>query len=480
MTPSAPATLVRWYRSLYFRIGFGFVAFVVGLLLLQGLLLETRGHPPLRGTPNTVVALVAADLTAALSDDSRLDIDGYLKRQYAQSQPIYAVMKDGAIASNRPEPLADDLQRYAMDVMGARSQNVRVDHSVPTPFVSAPIQISEALAGIVLLPPGPERSPLVRDVQRLTTLPSTILLVILTITAAAVIFEPARRRMQALRSATQRLGAGDLTARAPVSGSDEVAELSAAFNKMASDLSAREHALQRSDQLRRQMLADVSHELKTPLTAMRGYVETLHREDVSLDDVTRERYFQTLERETERLDRIVKDLLDLARIENGVIDLEVRVFAIRRLLEHVVTRHELEVRQRHVEVGLHVDEAADQMVADPNRIEQLVENLFANALRHVPDGGTIDMRARLADQLYILTIEDSGTGISEAHLPYVFERFYKVDAARSNGSGSGLGLSISKAIVERHGGSIGVDSVPGRTVFTMCFPLESDQEFKSA
>ena len=435
----------------------------------------------MRGTPNTVVALVAADLTAALSDDPRLDIEGYLKRQYAQSQPIYAVMKNGVTASNRWELLADDLRRYAMDVMGARSTNVHVDNSVPTPFVSAPIQIAEALAGIVLLPPAPALSPMARDVQRWTSLPSTILLVVLTIIAAAVIFEPARRQMAALRSATQRLGTGDLTARAPVSGYDEVAELSTAFNKMASDLSAREEALQRSDQLRRQMLADVSHELKTPLTAMRGYVETLHREDVSLDDVTRERYFQTLERETERLDRIVKDLLDLARIEDGVLDLDVRVFAIRRLFEHVVRRHEQDVRQRHVEVGMHVDEAADQMVADPNRIEQLVENLFANALRHVPDGGRVGMNARIDNQVYVLTVEDSGSGISGAHLPYVFERFYKVNVARSNDSGgSGLGLSISKAIVERHGGSIGVESAPGRTVFTMRFPLESDQEFKSA
>jgi two-component system phosphate regulon sensor histidine kinase PhoR len=228
------------------------------------------------------------------------------------------------------------------------------------------------------------------------------------------------------------------------------------------------------------MLADVSHELKTPLTAMRGYVETLHREDVSLDDVTRERYFQTLERETERLDRIVKDLLDLARLENGVVDLDVRVFAIRRLFEHVVARHERDAQRRRVEACLHVDDAADQMVADPNRIEQLIENLFANALRHVPDGGRINLEARLHDQAYVLTVEDSGSGIDEAHVPHVFERFYKVDAARSNGSGSGLGLSISKAIVERHGGTIAVESVPGRTVFTMRFPLETGSELTSA
>lgn len=441
-----------------------------------------RGRPPLRGSPNTIAALVAADLAAGLSDDPRLDIDAYLKRQYARAQPIYVVMKSGVEASNSSTPLADDLRRYAMDVMAGRSHNPDANSSMPQVFVTAPIQIADALAGIVLLPPAPVMNPMARDVQRLTTLPSTILLVVLTVIAAAVIFEPARRRMAALRAATQRLGAGDLSARAPVSGFDEVAELAAAFNKMASDLSARDEALQRSDQLRRQMVADVSHELKTPLTAMRGYVETLHREDISLDAMTRERYFQTLERETARLDRIVKDLLDLARVENGVIDLEVRVFAIRRLFEHVVRRHEREVRDRHIEVVVHVDDAADQMVADPNRMEQLIENLFANAMHHVPDGARISMDARLDAHVYILTIEDSGSGISEAHLPYVFERFYKVDAARTNGSGgSGLGLSISKAIVERHGGSIAVESAPGRTVFTMRFPLENDgPESKSA
>ena len=239
---------------------------------------------------------------------------------------------------------------------------------------------------------------------------------------------------------------------------------------MAEELSVRDDALRRSDRLRCQMLADVSHELKTPLTAMRGYVETLHREDLSLDLVTRERYFQTVERETERLDRIVKDLLDLAGIENGVVELDVRVFAIGQLFERVVRRHEREVRDHGIDVKTHVDEAPDQMVADPNRIEQLVENLFANALRHVPDGGTVELTALVDQDVYVLTISDSGRGIMKEHLPYVFDRFYKIDAARSNGSGgSGLGLSISKAIVERHGGQIEVESRPGRTSFTIRF-----------
>jgi len=316
---------------------------------------------------------------------------------------------------------------------------------------------------------------MVREIGRLTSFPGTALLVLLTIVAAATIFEPTRRRLSSLRDATQRLGAGDLAARASVSGHDEVTELAETFNRMAGELAQRDEALRESERLRRQMLADVSHELKTPLTVMLGYVETLHREDISLDEATRGRYFETLERETHRLDRIVKDLLDLARLENGVSELEVRVFAIRRLFEHVARRHAHDMSTRHIDARVDVHDAADQIVADPHRIEQVIENVFANALRHVPDGGSIELAARVDAQDCVLTISDSGSGISAEHVPYVFERFYKVDSARANGGGgSGLGLSIAKAIVERHHGQISVSSRPGRTVFTVRLPLESN------
>jgi signal transduction histidine kinase len=252
-----------------------------------------------------------------------------------------------------------------------------------------------------------------------------------------------------------------------------VAGVAAAFNRMAGELAARDEALRTSDRLRRQMLADESHELKTPLTAMRGYVETLRRQDIDLDRHTRERYFSTLERETVRLDRIVKDLLDLSRLENGVSDLDVRVFATRRLFEHVVQRQQPEIQRRNVQARIDVAMEVDQIVADPDRIEQVVENLFANALRHTPADGTIALGARLDGDMYALTIADSGPGIPPDHLPHIFERFYKVDSARANGSGgSGLGLSIARAIVARHGGTIGAASEPGHTVFTIRLPQD--------
>jgi signal transduction histidine kinase len=240
---------------------------------------------------------------------------------------------------------------------------------------------------------------------------------------------------------------------------------------MAAELGARDQAVRTSDRLRRQMFADVSHELKTPLTAMRGYLETLQMPDAVPDPATRQHYLDIIESETLRLDRIVKDLLDLARYENGVGALDVRMFDVDRLFGQVVRRHEHEARTRNIAVHTSVAESADQVVADPDRIEQVIENLVANALRHTSIGGAIELRATAGQDEIRLSVVDTGDGIAPEHVPHVFDRFYKVDTSRTNASaGSGLGLSIAKAIIERHGGTIEVTSVPGRTEFRIVLP----------
>jgi two-component system sensor histidine kinase BaeS len=309
------------------------------------------------------------------------------------------------------------------------------------------------------------------ELGRLLSLPSTLLLMVAAVVVALVVFNPARRRLSALEHAAQRLGDGDLTARAPQAGGDEIARVAAAFNRMAGELEARDSALRTSDALRRQMMADVSHELKTPLTAMRGYIETLRMPELALDAEHRERYFETIDRETRRLERIVKDLLDLARYEHGGVMLQQRLFDIQRLFENVAGRHERAAHTKGVSFGIHVDPVAGQVAADPDRIEQAIENLVGNALRHTPAGGMITLTATHVDGTAILSVSDSGDGIAPEHLPHVFERFYKVDAARSaESTGSGLGLSITKAIVERHCGTIDVASQPGETTFTIRLP----------
>jgi signal transduction histidine kinase len=140
-----------------------------------------------------------------------------------------------------------------------------------------------------------------------------------------------------------------------------------------------------------------------------------------------------------------------------------------------VERHEQEARSRQIAIKVRVADAADQVWADPDRLEQVIENLVANALRHSPDRGAIELDAAVDGDAVVLSVVDSGGGIPANHVAHVFDRFYKVDAARSNGSGgSGLGLSIAKAIVERHGGNIRVSSAPGRTAFTIVLPQLPD------
>jgi two-component system sensor histidine kinase BaeS len=386
-------------------------------------------------------------------------------------------LTDGSTFTNGDDPAPPIVRLTALAAFGKRP--LAPADAVGT-IATAPIVVGDRFAGLVLIlmrPPragGPGGFGVPREIVQLLSLPSTLLLTGAAVLVAMVIFYPARRRLRALEYAAERLGQGDLRARARQTGGDEIARVAAAFNRMAGDLETRDAALRTSDTLRRQMMADVSHELKTPLTAMRGYIETLRMPEVALDDERRKRYFETIDRETRRLERIVTDLLDLARYEHGAVTLHRRVFDIGRLFDNVARRHERAAQTRDVAIHLHVEPQADQVVGDPDRIEQAVENLVSNALRHTRSGGTITLSASHAYGKAALSISDTGAGIAPEHLPHVFERFYKVDAARaSESTGSGLGLPITRAIVERHGGTIRVTSEPGQTTFTIVLPQAS-------
>jgi signal transduction histidine kinase len=484
----SPEVAVAWYRSFYWRIGVSFVVLVVVVLVAQSVffgywLARSNANDP-EHSPNYRAARIAADLGSLLAqqprEDLELDLHHYLVARHEGGPGVFVVMKDGRSASSTGEPLPEEFRQAAHAALSGVDLS-RAGGGPPKlsgAFISAPILVGSELRGLVVLPPPPTRGEIARSVGRLLSLPGTLLLIVATVIAAVLIFRPARTRLRLLEEAAQRLGEGDLAARAPEGGGDEIARVAHAFNSMATELSARDEALRTSDRLRRQMLADVSHELKTPLTAMRGYLETLQMPDLRVDAATRTRYFETVERETRRLEAIVADLLDLARYENGVASLHPRVFAIGRVFEHIERRHERDLQARGVALQTHVTPDADQVIADPDRLEQALQNLVSNALRHTPSGGTIAVEARIEDAQLVLAVIDSGTGIGPEHLEHVFDRFYKVDASRAasgngNAAGSGLGLSIVKAIVERHGGTIAVTSVPGRTAFRIALPQSS-------
>jgi signal transduction histidine kinase len=458
------------------------VAFLAALLVAQALVFvwlagRTAGAFP-AASGARLAELVAADIRDQLEADRNADLGAHIAREYGRVvQPFVVVMADGRAFSNRdpvpPAFLQATRGRLAM-MMAARPLRRRP----PPPRMTArgraevPIGVNGELAGLVAVPPGrPAPLAALRPLGPTLALSGLALLVIGAGVAALLIFGPVRTRLRQVEDAAARIGKGDTRARAPEYGGDEVAALARSFNQMAADLEARAAALSASDQARRQLLADVSHELMTPLTAMRGYLETLAMAELRLDPPTRERYLRVVDEETRRLERIIGDLLDLARLEGGGSSLRREFVDTGALFERVAERHARDVNARGIRLTRRVEPGAAQLAGDPDRLEQALQNLAANALRHTPDGGEVRLSAEPSDGSIRIVVRDSGPGIAPEHLPLIFDRFYKVDAARAT-AGSGLGLSIVKAIIERHGGSITARNERG-AVFEILLPIET-------
>jgi signal transduction histidine kinase len=480
-----------WYRSLYWRIALGLIAFLALMLAAQGVLFiwmtdRIAGSMPAR-SPRQLAGLVASDLGAAIEREPALDLAAYVRDEYGHVfQPFIVLMRDGRVVSNHRTvfpngfvaALRAEVERGELrgrvrpglrDRMQSDSEAARPIPRRRTEF--AAIRADGEVIGAVAVPLGrPPFSLLVRELGPTMGLVGGVVLVVGTGLIALVVFGPARRRLKELQHATVKLGAGDLGARAPEHGGDEVAELAHSFNRMAEDLAARARALEASDRARRQLLADVSHELMTPLTAMRGYIETLSMSDLALDAATRERYLRIVDEETKRLEGIIGDLLDLARLEGGGGAMRRERVPVAALFERIEARHGRELEARNIRLTQRVDPGAEHVDGDPDRLEQALQNLAANALRHTPDGGEISVTASARDGEHLtIAVRDTGPGIPAEHLPLIFDRFYKVDAARRAAGGSGLGLSIVKAIVERHGGTITARNESG-AVFELTLP----------
>jgi signal transduction histidine kinase len=455
-----------WYRSLYWRIALGFIATVAALLLAQALLffwLVGRGAETLRTrSPQHLSNVVASDVSAALEANPTLDVGEYLRTQFGEGpHRIVVTFADGRIVTSRdftpPEWVSGFARRRLRDSAGG---SMRRGHRAR--FPASPIVVDgRAVALVTVLPTG-SRPPfaLVREQGPTLAAAGVGLLALGTALMAYFVFRPAHRRLRELQSAAAAIGAGKTDVRAR-EGRDEVGELAKSFNQMASDLDARARALSEADRTRRQLLADVSHELMTPLTAMRGYLETLSMPEASADPAARERYVHIVQQETERLEAIVGDLLDLARIEGSGAALEREVVSVQALFDRAAERHGPMLREHGVLLETSVGPGADTVMGDGRRLEQVIQNLVANAVRHTPAGGRITLSSAHVNGRVRLRVQDTGPGIPPEHLPRVFDRFYRVDSARDQASGgSGLGLSIVRAIIHAHGGTVSAENAP--------------------
>ena len=273
-----------------------------------------------------------------------------------------------------------------------------------------------------------------------------------------------------LRSAASSLGQGDLSQRVSDLGRDEMGDLGRTFNSMA-------EGLERAEQQRRDLMADVAHELRTPLSNIQGYLEAVRDGLVPADTAT----FETISRQTTLLSQLVEDLRVLALAEAGALRLDLASGSIEDVLRHAVDSFRPRAGAKNIVLSIDVAGGIPTLDMDSSRITQVVVNLVDNAVLHTPEGGTVTVNAEADGETVRVAVADTGPGIPAEELPLVFERFYRVDPSRSRETGgAGLGLTIARQLIESHGGTIAAESVPGqgtRFIFELPVAGRSDTHY---
>ncbi len=275
------------------------------------------------------------------------------------------------------------------------------------------------------------------------------------------------RPLREITVATKAMAGGNLRQQVPVRSQDELGLLAESFNQMSRDLD-------QANQLRRQMTADIAHDLRTPLSVITGYIEALRDGDLQ---PTPER-FETMYDEAQQLKRLVDDLRTLSLADAGELPLNRQAVSIAAILSRGAAAHRHQAEQQQIVLDQAVSDTLPDISADPERLVQVLGNLVSNALRFTPEGGKISLSAQSRGSDILIEVKDTGQGIPADELPHIFNRFYRVDKSRrQTGGESGLGLAIAKAIVHAHGGTISAKSEVGRgTTFQILLPVEPVRE----
>jgi signal transduction histidine kinase len=277
-------------------------------------------------------------------------------------------------------------------------------------------------------------------------------------------------RMYQLKQAAENLANGNLETRVPVTGRDEVAEVAESFNQMAAQLQTADEKQRELERLRTDLIAWVSHDLQTPLASIRAILEALY-DGVVEDPETVRRYLKTAQRDVRSLSALIDDLFQMAQLDTGGIPLDKANSSLTDLISDTLESFsEIAIRQGVLLEG-NVEPDVDPVLMDTQRIGRVLNNLIGNALRHTPAGGQVEVKVRRTGTDVEVTVCDSGEGIRPEDLPHIFERFYRGEKSRSRATGgAGLGLAISRGIIQAHGGEISVASQPGDTRFTFTLP----------
>ncbi|HMV29273.1 MAG TPA: ATP-binding protein, partial [Anaerolineales bacterium] len=318
-----------------------------------------------------------------------------------------------------------------------------------------PIEVQGNTVGILLMPVSPNHSPL--DYEFLRRLNGSIFFsgiatIFLALFLGILLSRSISRPIRELTKATHNMADGNLGQQVIVRSRDEIGELAQSFNKMSADLA-------RSFNLRKQMTADIAHELRTPLSLILGHAEGVH--DGVLQP-SREN-FEIIREEAERLEHLVSDLRTLSLADAGELSVEFQPVNLNELMSDVHTHYLTLFNQKRITLDLETAPGILTANLDPSRFAQVLNNILDNALRYTPEGGRVELKTQLTENRIQLSVKDSGEGVSSEEAQHLFDRFYRVSESRNrNDGGSGLGLAIAKSIVEMHKGRIWAESEKGK------------------
>ena len=489
-------------RTLYARLSVALVAIVLAIATLYAALtlFATRHH--LQVTEQRLHRDLAHDLVADrnLVEEGRIN-EAALKEMFHDymtinpSIEIYLIDLDGRILSFSADPGVVKRNRVSLEPVRAflagddaypllgddpRSHDRQKAFSVtPVPSEEDP----EGYLYVVLLGEHVDSIAALLHTSFIARYSGLALIVSVVVGSLAglVVLRAMTRRLRRLTDHIDRFRAGGFRSFEPFGAvdpnegeGDEIAQLGRAYDEMAARIGEQLEALEKTDALRREMVAHVSHDLRTPLATLHGYIETLKLKDAELGPAERERYLAVALDQSERLRRLIGDLFELAKLDAHEQMPACEPVSLPELVSDIAQKFQLEAQRHHSTIDIEAGAGLPMVEADIALVERVFENLIENALSHSPDGGAIRIPLVSDGSTVRVTVADSGPGIAPEHLPRVFDRFYQAGNAHRGNAHAGLGLAIAKRIVELHGARLEVRSMLGQgTAFSFRLPVHA-------
>ena len=368
-------------------------------------------------------------------------VEKLFKRDHDGDRPLFF-----SIADTNGKIIVAGMDRSSEEIIRAKE----LDDGMP-------IQVNNKTVGIFLLNTPPDKNPLEAEfIRRLSQsiYLSAIGTIILAFILGAILSGTITRPIRELTKATHEMAGGKFGQQVPVRSRDEIGELASSFNKMNDDLA-------RSFNLRKQMTADIAHELRTPLSLIIGHAEGVH------DGVlpASKENFEIIREEAERLEQLVNDLRTLSLADAGELAVDFQPVDVNKLLGDIQSHYMVPFNQKKIALNLKLDPGMRKANLDPIRFSQVLTNILDNALRYTPEDGRVEISTKQNGSQIEIDIQDSGNGVTSDDAAHLFDRFYRADPSRTRDSevgGSGLGLAIAKSIVEMHMGKIWAESETGK------------------